>query len=487
MVLKRMMLVLVSFVILASSTPTANASAPYESYNYNYYEEAVPMPAAYLPSKSISGSDLDIGPFRNPNDMYVTKDGSIYILDSGNKRIVVLNQDWKLVRIISEFENKGTKDGFNNPEGIFVKDGRIYVADTENQRVVILSSEGSLIRVIQSPESDVLPSNFKFYPRKLTVDNADRVFVIVRGVFEGIMQFDEKDRFIGYVGTINVKSNPADLLWRQLATKSQREKMALYVPTEFSNVDIDHKGFVFATNIDPGSEVPIKRLNPSGEDVLKRFGYLKVKGDMLFNLRGAMGGPSKLIDIKVLDNGMYIVLDSLRGRVFTYDNEGNLLYMFGSKGNQLGTFKSPIAIEGIGDTIAVLDRGGARVVLFETTEFGQQVNEAVALHYSGNEEKAADVWREVLRLNANYDIAYIGIGKALLTERRSGEATAYFKQGMNRKYYSVAYKQHRKELMKEHIGTFLNTLVILILAWFAYKFYKMWRQRRISRHETELH
>jgi len=487
MVLKKVMLVIIAFLILASSAPAVSASAPYESYNYNYYEEAVPGPAAYLPSRSISGSDLGIGPFRDPEDMFVTKDGMIYILDSGNKRIVVLDANWKLARIISDFDNHGVKDGFNGPSGIFVKEDRIYIADTNNQRVVTLSSDGNLMDIIQRPESDVLPPNFEFYPRKITVDNANRVFVIAKGMFEGIMQFDEKGRFIGYVGTIKIKRYPADLLWRKLATKAQREKMALYVPTEFSNVDIDHKGFVYATNIDPGSDVPIKRLNPSGEDVLKRYGYLKVKGDVKFHPWGVISGPSKLTDIKVLDNGMYTVLDSLRGRLFTYDEEGNLLYIFGSKGNQLGTFKAPVAIEAIGDTMAVLDRNGARVVLFEPTEFGDKVNQAVALHYSGEDEKAASTWREVLRLNANYDIAYIGIGKALLMEKRSKEAIDYFKKGMNRKYYSVAYKQYRKEVMKEHFGTFLTALVVLVLAWFAFKVIKAWRQRRGRRRETGFH
>ncbi|UVI30231.1 NHL repeat-containing protein [Paenibacillus spongiae] len=476
--MKKIILSIVSFVILASIAPVANASAPYESYNYNYYEEAVPMPAAYMPSKSISGQDLGVGHFRDPNDMYIAEDGFIYILDSGNNRIVVADRNWKLIRIIAEFQNEGKKDGFKNPEGIFVKGDRIYVADTENQRIVILSAEGELVRMLENPKSEVLPPNFKFYPRKITVDNADRVFVIARGVFEGIMQFDEKGKFIGYAGTIKIQSNPADLLWRRLATKAQREKMALFVPTEFSNVDIDRKGFVYATNIDPGSEMPVKRLNPAGEDVLKRYGYHPVRGDIQFLLRGAMGGPSKLTDIKVLDNGMFIVLDSLRNRVFCYDADGNLLYMFGSKGNQLGTFKSPAAVEGIGETIAVLDRGGARVVLFETTEFGHQVNQAVALHHNGEDEKAADAWREVLRLNANYDIAYIGIGKSLLMEKRSGEAIAYFEKGMNRKYYSVAYKQYRKEKMKEHIGTFLTGCVVLFLAWIAYKIVKTWRRRK---------
>ena len=52
---------------------------------------------------------------------------------------------------------------------------------------------------------------------------------------------------------------------------------------------------------------------------------------------------------------MYSLLDRRRGRIFTYDHEGNLLYIFGGLGTQAGTFVTPVAIENIGNTIIVLD------------------------------------------------------------------------------------------------------------------------------------
>ena len=156
--------------------------------------------------------------------------------------------------------------------------------------------------------------------------------------------------------------------------------MRLFIPTEFSNLDIDGKGFVYATNIDVGPKEPIKRLNPSGEDVLKRFGYFPVAGDIYYR---RTVGPSKFVDIKVLGDGIYSALDSTQGRVFTYDESGNLLYVYGGIGNQLGVFKTPAAIERLGDRQLVLDRGKASIVMFEPTEFGKQVNLAVRHHYRG--------------------------------------------------------------------------------------------------------
>lgn len=461
----------------AAPAPAYADSTPYESYNYNYWEEAVPAPAAYIPDRTLSGKDLGVGDFLDPSDMIVTGSGLIYIVDSGNGRIICLNKDWKVQNVISGFDNMGKEDKFKNPTGLFVnEEGNLYVADSDNGRIVILSPDGVLLRMIEQPQSDILPANFKFNPIKVTVDKAERVYVIAKGIFEGIMQFDKNGQFIGYVGTNKVKRDYTEYLWRMFSTKAQKAQMALFVPTEFSNIDIDSKGFLYATNIDPGSKEPIKRLNPSGEDVLKRFGYFDITGDIRYRISV---GPSKFIDIKVLSNGMYSALDANQGKVFTYNDEGDLLYEYGGKGNQVGTFKTPVAVEFSGENQLVLDRGKGNIVVFKPTKFGTSVNEAVGYHYNGEDTLAVPVWKEVLKLNANYDIAYIGIGKSLLMDKNNKEALKYFKLGMDRDGYSVAFKRYRREVMQEHFGTFLTVLMSLVLVWLAFKLFGFWRRKRL--------
>lgn len=478
MAAKKWILVLAAASLLfvsAAVAPVSAASTPYESYNYNYWKEAVPAPAAYVPKQSISGTDLGIGELLEPSDMVVAN-GLIYIVDSGNNRIICLDEMWNVKRVITSFDNEGNADSFKSPSGVYADgDGYLYIADTENKRIVVLNGEGELKMIIAHPESDILAEGFTFFPVKITVDKAKRVYVVARGVYEGIMQFDEAGLFIGYVGTNKVLRDYTEIFWRLFSTKAQKAQMVLFIPTEFSNIDIDEKGFVYATNIDPDSQEPVKRLNPSGEDVLKRFGYFDVKGDIRFR---PSVGPSKLIDVKVLGNGMYSVLDTTQGKIFTYDDEGDLLYVYGSKGNQDGTFKTPVAVEQVGNQRVVLDRGKGSIVVFEPTKFGSSVNEAVKLHYLGEDTLAVPIWEEVLRLNANYDIAYIGIGKSLLMEKNNKEALEYFKLGMDRKHYSVAFKRYRREVMKEHFGTFLTVLMILIAIWAAFKLTGKWRKKR---------
>jgi len=482
---KALLLAAIISLCVLTAAPAAQAAAPYEAYTYNYYSDAVALPAPFLPERTVDGPGLGVGDFKQPNDIYVTRDGIVYILDSGNNRIIVLDDNWNVIRIIDGFDNNGTPDTFGNPNGIFVaEDGEIYVADTDKRRVVVLTEDGKLVKIVENPESEVLAENFEFAPLKVSADRADRIFVIARGVYEGIMQFDEKGEFLGYVGTIKVQPSAADRLWRWLATDAQKAQMVLFIPTEFSSLDIDSKGFVYATNIDVGSTETIKRLNPLGQDVIKRFGHYPNVGDIRYRTYGRESGPSKLTDIKVIGDGMYVVLDSNRARVFTYNDEGELLYAFGGRGTQLGVFNTPVAVEWQKDKLLVLDRGKNNIVIFKPTRFGKLVHEATALHYNGNTAAAVERWEEVLRLNSNYDIAYLGIGKSLLMAKKNKEAMEYFKLGMSRKYYSIAFKRYRREVMQEHFGTFMTTAVILIAAFAAFRIIRRVRPGRSAGHEA---
>ena len=98
-----------------------------------------------------------------------------------------------------------------------------------------------------------------------------------------------------------------------------------------------------------------------------------------------------------------------------------------------------------------------------------------------------NIWREVLKLNANYDIAYIGIGKSLLMEKKNEEALGYFELGMDRKSYSVAFKRHRREMMKEHFGTFLTAAIALIVILILTRVAVKWRRRRQVDREAGFH
>ncbi len=300
-------LLLAAFSLFASPLQ----AAPYDGYSYYYWGTTASTPNAYLPEKVIDGAEQGVGKLNSPTDMFVGADGQVYVLDAGNGRIVVFDKDWKAVRQIREFKNGAKQERFANPQGIFVTDhGRIYVADTDNSRVVELEGDGTFVREIGAPKADVIRAGFEYFPRKVAVDRAGRIYVIGRGVFDGIMEMDSDGNFTGFMGTNKVSFNFVDYIWKQLSTKEQRSKLAQFIPLEFNNLDLDQEGFLYTTTAEISSEEPIKRLNPTGVDVLRREGYIPPMGDSYSSNPDA---SSLLIDIKVGDNGIYSALDSRKG------------------------------------------------------------------------------------------------------------------------------------------------------------------------------
>ena len=444
---------------------------PYDTYNYNYRENVVITPAAYVPAGSVTGQDVGTSGFNEPQDFCKAADGKIYIADTKNNRIVVLNRDMtETVRVIDSFCRNGEEDGFKMPQGVCISENnQLYVADTDNKRIVVLTPEGEFVKQIDNPQSEILEDGFEFVPLKVTVDYADRVYCIAKNAFEGILVFEENGSFTGYYGTIEVKISLWEKFWKRLASKEERSKQQLYIPTEFTGIDIDSDGFVYASNIDSDGLQGVRRLNPRGEDVIQKGENKNLGGDLQFGVYGTYGGASEFVDVVYRGKGMYSLLDRKRGRIFTYDKEGNLLYIFGGLGSQKGTFTTPIAIETIGDQIIVLDANQGAILKFNATQYGSLINEAVGLRYDGDEEQAIEKWQEVLRLDENNELANTGIGKAYLTAGDNKTAMHYLKLGMNRKYYSIAFRRYRNEILSKNMSTIMTLLIVLIVAAAAYR------------------
>lgn len=461
---KRITVLGLAMVMLVLSFPVTAFALPYESYNYDYWENVVQTPAPYVPDGAMSGVGMEIGAFVNPQDLCVAPNGDLYIADTGNNRIVVLDGRTQSVKdIIDSFDNGGSQDAFHTPSGVCVSEkNQLYIADRENKRIVVLELDGTLVKIVENPQSDVLGENFVFKPLKVSVDYADRIYCIAQNMFQGIMVFETDGQFSGFFGTINVTLSLWEKFWKKVATKEERENQTLYIATEFTGMDIDEDGFVYATNIDELGEQGVRRLNPRGEDVIKKGRNEHVGGDLWMGGAGAYAGASQINDVVYRKHGIYSLLDRKRGRIFTYDHEGNLLYIFGGLGTQAGTFNTPVAIEQWGENLLVLDASRAEIYRFAPTEYGTLINEAVALRHDGDESLAVSLWERVLELDENNELANTGIGKAYLSAGDNVMAMKYLKLGMNREYYSVAYKRYRSEFLRQYLGYFLTGGLVLI-------------------------
>lgn len=468
---------LLAAAVMVCAIPEAAMASelPYTSYNYNYWNDIVYTPAAYEPDCSVVGTDLTfegepIGAFVTPQDLCVSEDHKIYLADTGNNRIVILDERMTTVLdIITTFDNNGTEDKFKQPSGVAISESnQLYIADSQNKRVVVLNEDKTLARIVSNPTAEVLDDTFVFVPLKVSVDYADRVYCIAQNMFEGIMVFETNGQFTGFFGTINVDITLWERFWRKIASKEERAKSQLFIPTEFTGIDIDPEGFVYASNISTDGVQGVRRLNPRGEDVIKKGTKQKLGGDLQTSGSTDYSGPSQFVDVVYRDNGIYSCLDRKRGRVFTYDHEGNLLYVFGGLGTQDGTFKLPVAVENIGSDLLVLDATDAKVTYFKETEYGRLINEAVGLRYDGDEAEAVGLWQQVLLLDENNELANTGIGKAYLTAGDYEQAMKYLELGMARDYYSVAFRRYRNDLLTEYANIYLTALIVLVLAGYTY-------------------
>ncbi|WP_028610047.1 hypothetical protein [Paenibacillus harenae] len=428
------------------------------SYNYSFWGDTVASPAAYQATALLSGPDLGVGPFKEPNDIHVTKDKQIYVLDSGNNRIVILDERFKPVATIDSFDRDGQADKFQNPQGLFVTEEKhVIVADTGNKRVVHLDQHIKLVKIVEAPESELLQAHFQFQPVRVVMDEAQRIYAMATGIFDGFMEFNADGAFTSFIGANRVYVDPVEYLWKRLSTRAQRSQMVMFTPTEFTNLDIDDEGFIYATNGDLWGD-NIKKLNAQGNDILRRTGYFNPQGDVRYTPEA---GPSRLVDIDVADSEMYSVLDSKRGRVFTYSGDGHFMYVFGGIGNQLGEFNTPAAIERVGDDFLVLDKALGEITVFQTTAYGRTLNEAVRSYYSGEEEEAFQLFNQTINMNANLEFAYAGIGKSLLRQGDYDEAMKHFKRSMDQPNYSKAFLLFRKQVMREHFATIMTVIVVL--------------------------
>ena len=448
----------------------ANDSLPYDCYNYDYWNNILYTPAPYVPDGSLGGAGLmwegsPLGAFRSPQDLCVSPDGKIYLADTGNNRIIVIDGGLKnVLQVIDHFEADGAAQTFSSPTGVAVSQNRqLYVADSQNHRIVVLELDGTFVKYVQNPQSEVLDEGYIFTPLKVSVDYADRVYCVAQNMFQGIMVFTAEGDFTGFFGTISVKISLWEKFWRKFSTKEERSKQQLFIPTEFTGIDVDDEGFVYASNKDTDGMQAVRRLNPKGQDVIRKGLKENLGGDLVFGTVGNYSGPSQIVDVVYRDHGIYSLLDARRGRVFTYDHEGNLLYIFGGIGTQEGTFRTPAAIEQLGSRLLVLDAQQGNVNIFSETEYGRLINQAVSLRYNGDEALAVPLWSEVLRLDENNELANAGIGKAYLSAGDNEKAMTYLRRGMNRAYYSVAFKRWLNEALRGNISWFLTTLIVLIV------------------------
>ena len=445
------------------------------TYTYDYWEDVEESPDAYRVAEVIDSMTLGLDNLEGirinkPQSLYA-RDNLLYICDTGNNRILELERkgnSFSVRRIIREMS--GTEQAtFSQPYDVFADpEGNLYVADFGNQRIAKMDKDLNWLLDFTKPADATFDQSQNFLPKKLTVDVAGRVYAMCQNVNKGLVKYEADGTFSGFIGANAVSITMAEYIWkRYFQTKEQRAQTENFVPTEYENVYIDEDGFIYATNtvfseydLKSDKAKPIRRLNSLGGDILIKNDRFPPVGDLWWIEQGSeTAGPSKFVDITVLDNDIYVALDKSRGRLFGYDSQGVLLWAFGTRGNVEGAFTGPISVEHMGYDLLVLDQLENSVTLFRTTEYGQTIYSASEAYLKGNYDESADLWRSVLKMNAGFPLAFRGIGRAIMRQNKYEEAMSYFKLAHDKQNYGRAFKLYRKEWIEKNLWW-----VILIIA-----------------------
>ena len=445
--MRKICFILALLLCLLTALPGfATQTKPAGSYQFSPSEEVVTAVPAYAHERSLYAQDLKgVTALTNLRDAQVTPD-RVYILR--DEELLVFNHDFELVSALGEYTDaEGQAVKLTGGSGLAIgREGDYYISRSEQGDILHFDAQGKLIRLIGRPDIRGF-ENVAYKPVKLAVDEAQRIYVVAQGMYEGIVELNPNGSFSRFFGVNRVQPSVWQYFWRIFATREQLARQQLWLPTDFTNLNIDSRGFIFATS--QGQE--IKRLNARGENIMERVDGNYPEGDVRFN-RSGVGipvGPSAFIAVDSNEYGVFICLDQTRSRVFGYNEEGRLLYILGGPGQREGLFRNPVDTDFVGENIMVLDALAQSIELFAPTTYGQAINNAVRLQYSFDYEQAAVHWREALALDHNFTLAYSGIGRSLLRNGQYKEALDYLQLGADRQYYSKAFEKVRDEQLKQ--------------------------------------
>ncbi len=456
------------------------------------------------------------------SDIVTDYEGNIYIADKNNNRIVILNhKDLKVKGIISTYIDENNKDRtLNAPSGLYVTnpnlmvDGsqNIYVCNTGNKDIVVFDKDYNYVKTIkQPPIAGMLGAN-EFDPTAIAVDKYGRIFVVSKSCYKGIIVMSNQGVFTGFIGAQKVTTDIFDEIWKNFQSIEQKQSSVHQLPDPFNNLTVDDDGFVYATiNFSKSSDLaqqlanietklaaysPVKKLNSMGIEIMKRNGFFDPGGEVVDPILATDPKTnqkvSKIIDVAIGDEGTWTILDSDRQRTFTYDQNGNLLFAFGNSGNQTGNTVSSIAItyqavlnpdeteyEDYVYNLVVLDRSemGEYITVYHPTEYCQMIMKAIHNENNHQYDSTIGYWQDVLTRNNNFDLAYIGIGKALYNIREYEDAMEMLKSAYEVEYYSKAFAAVRKDFISKWMLPLIIGVIVLIVLLFKFLGYAKKRNK----------
>ncbi len=476
----KIMMVIFILSFIFSLGGVAQAKEPYASYYLNG-TDAMKIPAPYEVVTVIDFPTTEEGRMKNPTDLFIGADDKIYVTDTGNNRVLVINSfnengEYTLDRVIegSSTYQEGDMAALKDPSGIYVDDdGSIIVADQGNGRLVEFTKYGNFKFSYPTPSSDLLASDFRYMPVKVTKDQRGYLYVANASDTNGILMLDSDGTFRQYYGTNKVSLTLWESIARLLWNREDRKGSIVSLPYAFNNIFADD-AYIYATTT-TATPPQVRKINAGGTDVTYA-GY-----DFADSSISSMPDAVSQIfcDVTVDQYNNMLILDQQYGRIYEYNENGVNLFAFSTTGNGYGQLSLPCSIEvdSFG-RIYVLNKQSGTITVFKTTEFADLVHSANAYFSKGDYDNAFDQWTQVLDKDSYYTLALQNMGIIHIREEKYDEAIEYFYDAMDAENASEAFTEIRAEFLRDKFSIIMTVLVVIVVAWMIWLSVKSHRRKK---------
>ena len=439
--LRRIFAMLLCLVMMAGMT--ASAETPYKTYTVDGYGYVLETQSAYNPLAAIT--KVGETAFVSPMDMAIGKDGNLYIADAGAHVILICSRDGEQIGSIGE-------GILQTPTGVYVtEDGTVYVADKDAKKVVVFDAQGNVTAEYGKPDSPIYGNSMDFKPTKVVANKTGTMYIICEGNMNGIVQLSpvEGGSFLGYFGTNYTSLSPFQMIQRVILTDAQRAQMLSNIPSTPTNLHIDDTGLIY-TVTQGDKETSLKKLNIAGKNLLDSDPYYA-------DLPAAV----------TTGNYNNILVADSDGYIYEYNEDGELLFMFGGRDDGRQRVGLCNKVEAIAvdedDRIYLLDSDKKQIHIFEPTEFTNLLHESLYLFSKGQYTQSKEPLSKVLQMNSMFDYANQAMGHAYLQEENYEQALKYFRLAKSFEGYSDAFWEVRNIWIRNYLVAAVLAIAAVIV------------------------
>lgn len=294
--------------------------------------------SGYTFQRSFGTQGSSLSQFVNATSIGLDSDGSIYVADEINSRIVVWAKNGSTYTASTSFGTKGSANNqFNGPFGVYVApDGKIYVTDAFNGRVSVWTRNGSTYTPFAIFGSRGSGSNQFINPRKTFVGPDGKIYVADQGNHKISVWILNGNT---YTHLTNFGSKGSGI--------NQFDQP--------SGIFVSNDGKIYVADLN-NNRISVWTQNGNNYAPFATFGG---RGKETTNLFGPYG-------VNIASDGKIYIAEHYNHRISVWTQSGNTfgnLTTFGTFGNTNDKFNNPLDVLALSkDNILVADYSNHRIV-----------------------------------------------------------------------------------------------------------------------------